>query len=377
MKYRILAAIAVTALAGSSSQGFAQSTNTDAILQRLEAKVDALAKENAELRERVRNLEPSRQAAKTPSHEKVRTLSAPLPPQIGTPPVLAKSAAPIPLEVKRPGGLVGGVEGMAIKPYYSGDGAPNVDAAASNPFTGFVNYRQMPYDYKGGFRTWLGYVDGNGLGARVRFFDYRQGATNDVSGVFTAPAGVFIQSGSLKLQTYDLEVTKQANFGDWNLQGFAGVRYVKVDQQSIVNSLGIMVDGSDLTYKGVGLTGGVEGEAALWTGSPWSIFFSGRGSFLYGKQTDNTTDLTFLYTPGFRSQNSFASIWEFNAGPQWTTPVAGVGDVYVRLTADAQYWQGVGNFSPIGTSPSPGLNHNDFGGGFGLLGFTAAVGVKR
>src|ERR1700692_1036169 len=53
MKYRILAAIAVTALAGSSSQGFAQSTNTDAILQRLEAKVDALAKENAELRERV------------------------------------------------------------------------------------------------------------------------------------------------------------------------------------------------------------------------------------------------------------------------------------------------------------------------------------
>jgi hypothetical protein len=77
------------------------------------------------------------------------------------------------------------------------------------------------------------------------------------------------------------------------------------------------------------------------------------------------------------ASHSFASIWEFNAGPQWTTPVAGVGDVYVRLTADAQYWQGVGNFSPIGTSPSPGLNHNDFGGGFGLLGFTAAVGVKR
>ena len=117
MKYRILAAIAVTALAGSSSQGFAQSTNTDAILQRLEAKVDALAKENAELRERVRNLEPSRQAAKgTPSHEKVRTLSAPLPAQIGTPPVLAKSAVPVPLEVRRSGGVVAGAE--------AGSGAP-------------------------------------------------------------------------------------------------------------------------------------------------------------------------------------------------------------------------------------------------------------
>jgi hypothetical protein len=378
---RVLAALMGAAFVVWSAQAFAQSPDADAILKRLEAKVDALAKENAELRDRVRKLEPARQTANAKAKTTKQQASPPaaldLPPQILPPVVLVERNDPGPNTPRHTGGIVLGVEGMLIKPYYSGDGEPNVDVAASNPFTGFVNYPQFPYDFKGGFRTWLGYVDASGWGARVRYFDYHQAATNDVSVVLGAPAGIFTQTGALTVQSYDFDITKQLLYGDWSLTAFGGVRWASAHQRSDVQLLGAAFDNLALTYNGVGPTAGLEGEAALTPGSQWSVVFSGRGSLLYGTQTDNTFDFAGLYTPGFRSQNAFASTWELNIGPQWKTPVAGVGDVFFRVTADAQYWQGVGSFAPIGTSPAPGLSHNDYSGSFGLIGFTAAMGVQR
>jgi hypothetical protein len=168
-----------------------------------------------------------------------------------------------------------------------------------------------------------------------------------VSSVFLTEIGIpSTQTGALTLQTYDVELTKQFMRGDLNLTGFAGVRWAMVHQRSDVQGLGFPLGNSALSYNGIGPTAGLEGDAALLPGGPWSIYFAGRGSFLYGKQTDSTNDLIGLYTFGYRAQNSFASSWELNVGPQWKTPVAG-------------------------------LNHNDFSGGFGLLGFTAAVGISR
>ena len=160
------------------------------------------------------------------------------------------------------------------------------------------------------------------------------------------------------------------------LTAFAGVRWATVHQRSDLEAIGFPIDDLALSYNGIGPTAGFEGEVSLVPGGPWSVYYAGRGALLYGKQTDNTSDFIGLYTFGYRMQNAFASSWEFNVGPQWKTPVAGVGDAFFRVTADAQYWQGVGNFTPIGVG-SGGLNHNDYSGGFGLWGFTAAMGIER
>jgi hypothetical protein len=327
----------------------------------------------------VRKLEGDHQTARVapPKQQLLPPTVIAAPQEILPTSVLVDRFNPAPIVETHTSGFVGGVEGMLIKPYYTGDGAPNVDAAASNPFTGFVNYPQFPYDFQGGFRTWLGYVDASGWGARLRYFDYHQAAANDVSVVFGAPAGTFTQTGALTVQTVDLEATKQLLYGDWNLTGFAGVRWASVHQRSDVSALGFSADDFALSYSGIGPTAGLESDVAIIPGGPWSVFFSGRGAFLYGKQTDNAADAIFLYTPGYRTQSAFASSWELSIGPQWKTPVAGVGDLFLRVTADAQYWQGVGSFAPTATSPAPGLNHNDYSGGFGLLGFTAAMGTQR
>lgn len=387
---RFLAALTVAAaLAALSAPAAAQSADTDAVLKRLEAKVDALAKENAELRARVRKLESPHQTAKANPAKQAAHEAAPPPatvaaPQQILPPVMLVERDPAPAAVPHTGGFIAGAEGMMIKPYYTGDGAPNVDALASDPVIGFVNYPQMPYDFQPGYRGWLGYVDASGWGARLTYFDYHQAATNPgVSAVTLVELGFpGSQSGALTVQSYDLDLTKQLLYGDWNLMAFAGVRWASVHQRSDLQVAGVPSDNFALSYDGIGPTAGLESEAAFAPGSPWSLYLSGRGSLLYGKQMENVTDNLFFYTPGVRSQNAFASTWQLDVGPQWKTPVAGVGYLFVRLTADAQYWQGVGNFAPIGTNtspffPVPGLNHNDYNGGFGLLGFTAAVGIQR
>ncbi len=381
---RLFAAISVAALAVLSTQASAQSSDTDAILKRLETKVDALAKENAELRERVRKLEPARQAAKTKS---ARTEVSPepalaAPQEIVPPTILNVTAEPVVPEIKHTSGVVLGLEGVLAKPYYSGEGEPNIDALAESLNVPFLtSYQQFPYEFKGGYRAWLGYVDASGWGARVRYFDYHQAALDDVSVIFGAPSGSFTLTGALTLQKYDFELTKQLLYGDWTLTAFGGVSWATAHQRSDLQAFGIATTDLALGYNGVGPTIGMEGEVALAPGSAWSVYYSGRGSLLFGTQTDNTNDTTGLYLEGLRSQSAFASIWELSAGPQWKTPVAGVGDVYARVTADAQYWQGVGDFAPVATMAAPflglSLNHNDYSGGFGLLGFTAAVGIER
>jgi outer membrane immunogenic protein len=74
MKSFVPATIATLACVGLSGQALAQSTET-LLLQRLEAKVDALAKENATLRERVRKMESSRVASAKPATSLEQTAS--------------------------------------------------------------------------------------------------------------------------------------------------------------------------------------------------------------------------------------------------------------------------------------------------------------
>jgi outer membrane immunogenic protein len=65
-------------LAGTSGPALAQSESTEALLRRLEAKVDTLAKENAALRERVKRIEAPRQAAAAPAATTASSLGTPV-----------------------------------------------------------------------------------------------------------------------------------------------------------------------------------------------------------------------------------------------------------------------------------------------------------
>ena len=65
------------------------------------------------------------------------------------------------------------------------------------------------------------------------------------------------------------------------------------------------------------------------------------------------------------------SIWELSLGPQWKRTLAGGGQCFGRVGLEAQYWQGVGNFS------TEAGNNQSLAGNLGLAGFSLAFGLTR
>lgn len=280
---------------------------------------------------------------------------------------------------QRCGGVVGGTEVIFFKPFYTGGGAPNIDPAVSGGGT-FVNYPTLQYNYTGAPRVWLGYVGANGLGGRARFFDFYQTGTTDISTQASAPLGTFLINGMVATRTYDLELTQQASFRHWTLQGFGGLRYAQANQQMSYVAGALTGQQMSISYYGLGPTAGLQIDRALTSNQRWSFYGAARGSLLYGNQRDNVSDITGNYVNANRINNStFASIWELSLGPQWKIRLPRGGDFFVRSTVEAQFWQGVGNFAPIGANAGgfPLVNRNDDAGGFGLLGFSTAVGITR
>ncbi|MBS0207680.1 MAG: hypothetical protein JSS27_01880 [Planctomycetes bacterium] len=282
----------------------------------------------------------------------------------------------------RTGGIVAGAEAVFFKPFYSANGAPNVDSTAvpaAVPST-MTTYPQLQYNYVAAPRLWVGYVGANGLGARFRFFDYYNTASSDFGVLAGAAPGNFIQNAVIALRTYDLELTQQVDFRSWRLQGFGGVRYAQSNQQSQAIGGAFVNTQASISYYGLGPTAGFQAERAVTSNGRWSIYGAGRGSLLYGNQRDNTADITGSYINGNRELNSvFASIWELSLGPQWKIRLPRGGEFFVRTTVEAQYWQGVGNFAPtpVANLFTPALNRNNDAGGFGLLGFSGAIGITR
>jgi hypothetical protein len=182
-------------------------------------------------------------------------------------------------------------------------------------------------DYQVGTRLWLGAQRSDGLGLRLRWFDYTQLIEAD--------------EDLVDIENIDLELTDAFVLGHWSGLVSGGVRYT--DYHEIVD------DGNTETnISATGLTFGLQANRAL--RGRLSLFAALQESIMFGDDRENDADnITF-------------SITEMQLGLQVDRCLDNGGVMFARTGVEGQYYSGSSDFD------SEGL---------GLFGFFLTVGVMR
>ena len=233
----------------------------------------------------------------------------------------------------RPGGIIAGAEITFLK-YHNSLGTRGADEADLDP-----NYEAAP-------RFWVGYQGTDGLGWRVRYWEFNHGTDGD-----SVVAG---DTSELNVDTYvfDLEFVDSMSLGCyWDASVFSGFRYVEFDEDRIRrdNATGVIEDLDAFGTSPWGLTLG--GELRRCIGNGLAAFVNTRGSVLYGDETEvDSGDFD-------RELNNLYFIYEAQAGVQATRELEMGGYLFARGAAEVQFWD---NF--VGEEGFDGGESVGFGG---------------
>lgn len=206
------------------------------------------------------------------------------------------------------GGWVGGAGVYVIRPHWTTN--PAFAATITNGGVNVDSQTDFPYSYYASPLIWFGYVGENGLGARTRFWLFDQASnltrTNDgnVSYISAAPlnylnssstAGdVLTFSSGLELNVVDFELTQTFQAGAFTGQLTAGGRYTRIQQsyhhvEAPLNTLDDIVDSSH-SFSGFGPSIAAEVRRSI-LDSGLSLYANGRGSILFGKSSQQATNI--------------------------------------------------------------------------------------
>ena len=206
-------------------------------------------------------------------------------------------------------------------------------------------------------RLTVAYKCDNGWGLRSRFFHmetHNHGAVPPLN-----PALVFATGSSgFRAYTVDLEVTRAACFGNWDLVGSLGARHgsISYDQQLHVTAdldLGggafASFPGSSISMsdaKGTGLTFALSGVRPV--NCNWGLFWNLRGSALWGPvdayaftsaSASSAGAYGFSNNLAFGSEDTDLWIGEAQLGVQCSYDLPCCGAVaFLRLTGEFQSW---------------------------------------
>ena len=247
----------------------------------------------------------------------------------------------------RPGGIIAGAELTFLKVHHSlgTRGAEGTD---------------LDGDYDPAMRVWAGYQGSDGLGWRVRYWEYNH-STADVSVVSA------LRTDSMNYDTYviDLELVDSMSLGCyWDASIFSGFRYVEFDEERVsrTNATGAIFASHSFDTAAWGLTMG--GELRRCIGANLAGFINSRGSVLFGDESEYTG--VAINTLVDEELNNLYFIWEAQAGVQWTQELEMGGYLFARAAAEVQYWD---NFS--------GEPFFDGGESVGFGGLSISAGIIR
>lgn len=245
----------------------------------------------------------------------------------------------------RPGGIIGSVELTFLKPHNS-MGNRGVSGAP------------VEFGYEMAPRITAGYQGSDGLGWRVRYWEFNHTATVNIGGGVT-------DSQNYDTYVLDLEFVDSMSLGCyWDATFFAGFRYVEFDEERAARAAnGVILGFNSFDTAGYGLT--VGGELRRCIGNNLAGFVNVRSSVIMGDESE----YSFPVGPGNVIDNELDNIyymWEAQAGVQWTQELEMGGYLFARVAGEVQFWD---NF--VG---EPGF---DGGESVGFGGLSIATGIIR
>lgn len=240
------------------------------------------------------------------------------------------------------GGAYGGAEIIFFKPFGEAGTTPQQAIAESGADT-----------FLPAWRLWGGWSDEDGLGARVRWWQYDQFASNADTLGTTETRLIF--------QKLDVEATQQVAFGSWDVMLSCGVTWIGNEL-----NLGDGAGGPDRwRMDAAGVTAGIQAVRRSRRFEHWRWFGSAQGSGVFGNSLSQTaTD------PIGTQPSTVGGILEFAVGPRWERAIGGGATAFAGGNAEAQYWMtGLGAIED-GLVP-------DGQGAVGLVGLSINIGIRR
>lgn len=239
----------------------------------------------------------------------------------------------------RQGGFVGGFELAVLNPHLGNVFIPGVGTIGPN------------FDTEASPRLWAGYVNGEGFGGRIRYWQFDHPGN----------AGVLGGTFGLEIHALDFEVTQTARWCKLDLNFFGGVRYASSDLSLGVDGIGRVLD---LEYDGAGPTVGMEVRRRLSRFPNLAVVGNARFSYLFG-ETDGTFNLgPIIQNAQFGFGDQTMTVLEAQVGTEYRRPIGNGGSLFARVMLEAQEWES-------------GALFGVFGPDFGFIGPTFSIGVAR
>lgn len=310
------------------------------------------------------------------------------------------------LQISGGGGL------YIIRPFFETNPAYASVTTTFGPPTTVSNRTQEDFrqNLDGAPVGWLGVSFQEGFGVKARYFGYAQGTGFSIltpaatAGAITTfytpyPEGLGITNGfgtilgdrfdffsDLKIQSWDMEVTRSW-FGEfWQVQASAGARLAHLSQDYSArfspgpnNLFAAFVDvQSGHNFNGAGPLLAFEGYVDIGN-TGFSLFCNTRNALLFGRAkngatrvfTDQITGVATAIDTANRVEEDLLPVSEVELGVELGRRIGGRARLYVQAGVVGQMWWGAGNATNsahiTGTS-FPDEAH-DAGSNLGMMGF--------
>lgn len=246
-----------------------------------------------------------------------------------------------------PGVFYGGAEVIFFKPFGEAGTQPQEIITA----TGAT-------DFLPAWRLWGGWSDADGLGARIRWWQYDQFSYSSEFGLDNFSRLIF--------QKLDLEVTQQFERGLWDLMASGGVTWVGNElDYGLVGATPI----NRWRMDAAGVTAGLQAVRASRNYEHWRWFGSVQASGVFGNSLADAVGRAGEDPIG-EQPSTVGGILELSIGPRWERPIGGGASLFAGGNAEAQYWMtGLGSILD-GNIP-------DGQGSLGLVGLSFNLGIRR
>ncbi len=279
---------------------------------------------------------------------------------------------------------IGGIEVAALQLRLGGPDDLNTTTGVLAPVS------SPDYDFEVAPRAWVGYQGAGGLGIRARGFTYRtSGSINNgptpsaffVNPIRTAALTQSSVASRLKMNVFDLEITQQGEFSNWEFQMVGGIRYARLDFDTNISGVvtftpdfpvpasapNFISGAEDSNFWGMGPTVAFEGRRPLFGWDGLALISGARYSLLFGESERNvagTAHVVSLNGPYHSRNDDPVSVLELKVGLEYSTTMTSGARLFVAGFVEGQAWD---------WAAAPGI----FGDELGLWGPSLSIGLER